>query len=66
VRDQPGGGERRPGLPVQREGVGMRGRGGAAYKPLTVQLDSASGAPNECTVAGDDREGTGLLVGERL
>jgi len=66
VRDQPGGGERRAGLPVQREGIGMRGGGSAADKPFTVQLDGARSAPNECTVAGEDREGTGLLVGERL
>jgi hypothetical protein len=66
VRDQPGGRRCRPGLPLQREGIGMRQRRSGAGKPLAVQLDRASGVPNECAVAGDDRKRTGLLVGERL
>jgi len=44
----------------------MRDGRGGADKPLAIQLDRASGAPNECAVAGGDREGSGLLVGERL
>jgi hypothetical protein len=51
---------------VKGERILMWERGGGARIPLTVQLDSAAGVPKKRAVAGDDGEGTGLLVGERL
>ena len=66
VRDQPRRRQCRPGLPVEGGGIGMGEGDGGAGEPLTVQLDRAGGAPNECAVAGQDGKRAGLLVGERL
>ena len=66
VRDQAGGGERRAGLPVERERVRMRKWCRRAQKPLAVQLDGAGGALNQRAVTGEQGEGAGLLVGERI
>jgi hypothetical protein len=51
---------------VERERILVWKRCGGARIPLTVQLDSAGRMLKQRAVAGDDREGTGLLVGERL
>jgi hypothetical protein len=39
---------------------------GGARVPLTVELDGAGGMRKQWAIAGEDGEGTGLLVGERL
>jgi hypothetical protein len=54
VGDEPGGRQRRAGLPVKGEAILVREWGSGARIPLTVQF------------AGEDGEGTGQLVGERL
>jgi len=66
VGNEPGGRQRRAGLPVQGEGVLVRERGGGARIPLTVQLDGAGCVRKQRAIAGEDGERTGLLVGERL
>src|SRR3989442_14348530 len=52
VEDQAGGRQRRTGLPVEGGSVRMRQWAGGAREPRTVQLDRASGTPNQCAVAG--------------
>ena len=66
VRDQAGGRQRRARLPVEGEGIRMHEWCRRAQKPLAVQLDRAGGASNQRAVTGEQREGAGLLVGERL
>ena len=64
--DEPGGRQRRAGLPVKGKAVLVRERGGGARIPLTVHLDGARGVRKQWAIAGEDGERTGLLVGERL
>jgi hypothetical protein len=66
VGDEPRGRQSRAGLPVEGEAVLVRERAAGARVPLTVQLDGTGGADKQRAVAGEDGEGTGLLVGERL
>jgi hypothetical protein len=51
---------------VEGEPILMWERGGGARIPLAVQFDGGDGVAKKRAVAGDDGEGTGLLVGERL
>jgi hypothetical protein len=64
--DEPRGRQGRARLPVEGEAVLVKERAGGAGVPLTVQLDGAGGARQQRAIAGEDGEGTGLLVGERL
>jgi len=66
VGNEPGGRQGRAGLPVEGERVLVGERCGGARIPLTIQLDGADRVRKQWAVAGGDREGTGLLVGERL
>jgi len=66
VGDEPGSCQRRAGRPVEGEGIPVWERVGRARVPLTVQLDGAGGVRKQRAIAGEDGEGTGLLVGERL
>jgi hypothetical protein len=66
VRDEPGRCQRRASLPVQGKGILVWEWAGGARVPLTVQLDGAGRVRKQRAIAGEDREGTGLLVGERL
>jgi hypothetical protein len=66
VRDQSGRRQRGTGLPVDGGSIGLGERDGGTGEPLTVQLDRAAGATNECAVASQYRKGAGLLVGIRL
>jgi hypothetical protein len=66
VGDEPGGRQRRTGLPVQGEVILVWERAGGAREPLTVQLDRAGGVGKQRAIAGEDGKRTGLLVGERL
>jgi len=66
VGDETRGGQRRPGLPVEGEAILVWERCGGARVPLTVELDGAGGMRKQWAIAGEDGEGTGLLVGERL
>jgi hypothetical protein len=53
VGNEPGSRQRRSGLPVERERIGMRKGGGGAREPLTVQLDRAGGTSNQSAVTGE-------------
>jgi len=66
VGDEPRRRQRRASLPVEGEAILVWERAGVARIPLTVQLDGAGGVRKQWAIAGEDGEGTGLLVGERL
>jgi len=51
---------------VQGEAILVWERAAGARVPLTVQLDGAGRVRKQRAIAGEDGEGTGLLVGERL
>ena len=66
IGDEPCGRKGRTRLPVEGEAVLVGERAGGAGVPLTVQLDGTGGARKQRAIAGENGEGTGLLVGERL
>jgi len=66
VGDEPRRRQRRAGLPVEGEAILVWEWCRGARIPLTVQLDGAGCVRKQRAIAGEDGEGTGLLVGERL
>jgi hypothetical protein len=51
---------------VKGEAILVREWGSGARIPLTVQFDGAGGVRKQWAIPGEDGEGTGQLVGERL